>query len=94
MILAIQIKTLLYSFLFGIYFSIFITLNYRITNKLKKNLKIISTFLVIFINVLFFFLILMKVNNGIIHIYSILAILLGSILEYYLHHLFEKYTKK
>lgn len=94
MILEIQIKTLFYSLLFGIYFSFFITLNYKITDKLKKIYKIISSFLVVFINVLFYFLILMKINNGIIHIYAILAILLGVILETYFYHLFEKYRGK
>lgn len=94
MILEVQIKTLFYSFLFGIYFSLFVTINYKMTIKLKKVYRIISTFLVIFINIILYFIMLMKINNGIIHLYSILVIILGSFLEYYIYNLFEKHYKK
>ncbi len=92
--LDIQFKTLLYSFLFGIYFSFIIYLNYKIIYKLKKFYLVIGTFLIIFLNVLLYFLILLKINNGIIHLYGIIAIILGVLLEHLFHHLIEKYFKK
>lgn len=90
MTLDAQINTLFYSFLFGIYFSLIIDVNYKITLKLKKIYIIISTFLVIFSSVIFYFLILLRINNGIIHPYGIILLLIGCLFE----HIIEKQIKK
>lgn len=94
MILNIQLKTLLYSFLFGIYFSFIVYLNYKYIYKLKKYYKIITTFLFIFFNAILYFLILLKVNNGIIHIYGIFSLITGFLVECYLQKRIEKMKKK
>ena len=94
MSLDLQIKTIVSSFFFGIYFSFIILLNYRLTNKLKKRYNIIITFFVIFFNTLLYFLILLDINNGIIHPYGLLAMLSGCLLEQYFEHLIEKIHKK
>ena len=94
MSLDIQIKTLLYSFLFGIYFSIIVYLNYKIIYKLKKFYLVIGTFLIIFLNILLYFLVLLKVNNGIIHIYGIISLILGYFVCHFIYHFIEKSIKK
>ena len=94
MSLDLQIKTIISSFFFGIYFSFIILLNYQLTHKLKKIYNITITFLVIFFNTLLYFLILLYINNGIIHIYGLLAMLSGCLLEQYFEHLIEKLYKK
>lgn len=94
MSLDIQIKTISTSFFFGIYFAFIILLNYKLTYKLKKIYNIIITFLVIFFNTLLYFLVLLDVNNGIVHIYGLLSMLSGCLLEQYFEHLIEKIHKK
>lgn len=94
MTLDIQLKILLISFLFGIYFSLFININYKMIYEVKKIWKILFTFITIFINIVIYFIMLMKINNGIIHIYGILMIVLGVYLEHLIQKAIEKYKKK
>lgn len=94
MILEVQIKTLIFSFLFGIYFAYMIRVNYKYIYTLKKLYKILATFLLIFSNVLLYFIILLKINNGIIHMYSLLMIVLGTYMEHFINRIIEKNIKK
>ncbi len=94
MILDIQIKTLFYSFLFGIYFSFIIYINYKYIYKLKKLYKVITTFIFIFFNTIMYFLILLKINNGIIHIYGLISLIIGFLLEHYIQNIIENHIKK
>lgn len=93
MILKVQILTLFFSFIFGIYFSYMIKINYKYIFNLKRFYKITGTILLITLNVLIYFIILLKINNGIIHTYSLLMIILGSYIEYLLG-LIVKHNKK
>ena len=70
MILKVQVISLIISFLYGILF-------YMTTYKYKYYRKI---FLIVFLDTLIYFYTLIKVNNGIIHIYMLLMIILGYIL--------------
>lgn len=70
MILKVQVISLIISFLYGILF-------YVTTYKYKYYRKI---FLIVFLDTLIYFYALIKVNNGIIHIYMLLMIILGYIL--------------
>lgn len=81
MSLKVQIITLLYSFIYGIVFSILLNLNYKFIYEGKRIFKIIITFIFILDSMLLYFLILKKINYGILHIYEFLAIILGFILE-------------
>ncbi len=81
MTLKLQIISLLVSFIFGIFFSFLLNINYKIIYNEKKIKKIIGTFLFVIFNSLFYFYILLKINNGIVHIYCIFSIILGYILE-------------
>ena len=71
----LQITTLLFSFLYGIFFSFFLSLNYKFIYSDKKILKTIISFL------LLYFIILKKINYGVFHVYEILMIILGFVLE-------------
>ena len=94
MILEIQIKTLIFSFLFGIYFSYMIRINYKYIFSLKKIYRILGTILLVSVNVLLYFIILLKINNGLIHIYSLFMIVFGTYIEHIVNSLIEKYIKK
>lgn len=75
--LELQMHTILFSFLFGIFFSFFLTLNEKYIYNENKIIKIIVTFLFVMINVLLYFIFLKKINNGIFHPYSFLLITIG-----------------
>ena len=98
MILKVQILTLIFSFLFGIIFDLEIKLNYKFIYQEKQLYKIITTFFFVMTNVLLYFIILQKINNGILHIYGIIAIIIGFTLSNYvivfLQEKIEKIVKK
>ena len=98
MILKVQILTLIFSFLFGIIFDLEIKLNYKFIYQEKQIYKIITTFFFVMTNVLLYFIILQKINNGILHIYGIIAIIIGFTLSNYvivfLQEKIEKIVKK
>lgn len=75
----IQIKSLLFSFIYGILFSIF--LNYNQNNLYKSSLiiRIIMNIVFIIDNALIYFIVLKHINNGILHIYFILMLITGYI---------------
>ena len=81
MTLNIQIKLIIFSLIFGIFFALMIDLNHKYLYTNKKYFKTIFTFFFVLVNVFIYFLILQKINNGIIHIYSIICIILGFIIE-------------
>lgn len=86
MSLDLQIKTILFSFLFGIYLSIILCINYKLIYHDKKMIRILSTFVLIIGNVVLYFLLLQKINQGMLHLYGILFIIIGYLLEHFLHH--------
>lgn len=94
MTLEIQIKSLLFSFLFGIYFAYIIKINYKFILPLNKFFRVVGTLLLIISNVLIYFFILLKINYGLLHIYLILMIILGVYIEQLLNKLIVKYIKK
>ena len=72
-----QIQSVAISIFFGLFVSLTFNLLYPFVLKLNKTVKFFITFLYVFINVTLFFLLLMLVNNGIIHIYFLLSLLIG-----------------
>lgn len=85
MILSLQIKSLVISFLFGIIFSINVNINYKFLYNEYKLIRFLFTFIFIIVHVLLYFIILMKINNGYYHIYLILAIIVGFTFEFLIH---------
>ena len=80
MILSTQIKLILFSFGFGIFFNLFLNLNCKFIYSYNKFIKITSSFLFVLVNVLIYFICIYKINNGIFHIYSLLIIFLTYLL--------------
>ena len=80
--LGIQIKTLIVSFMYGIFISYMIKINYKYLFAKKKILKIIVSTLFILDVFLGYFLILKITNNGIFHLYFLIVGLIGYVLGY------------
>ena len=79
--LKLQIISLIISFIYGILFSKLLKINYKIIYNNKKIIKIIGTFIFIIVSSLLYFYILLKINNGMIHIYLFLSLLFGYSIE-------------
>lgn len=88
--LKIQIFSFIYSFAFGIFFGILFKLFYKILFCVKKVFCLVNTFLFVGIMSLFYFIILMFINNGIIHVYFLILILLGFFLYLYIYERMRK----
>lgn len=84
MILIIQIKSLFFSFIYGIFFA----LTYRINKKylLSKNLyfKLILNFFFVLDHILIYFILIKLINKGILHVYFFLLFILGIIFYVYI----------
>ena len=77
MSLNIQINTIITSILFGIFLYFMLLLNKKILYHKKKLIKIIGTFIIIFVITILYFILMQIVNNGIFHIYEMICIILG-----------------
>ena len=85
MILRIQIYSLLFSFFYGIFVFFLLELNYKLLYTGKMLYKIIISFLfVMFISLLYFYG-LLKINNGIIHIYFLIVMFTGYMLSFVIY---------
>ena len=79
-----QIILIVVSFFFGVFFDLSLSLCQKIIYSNKLIFKYIFTFIIILIQVLLYFYLILKINNGIIHIYGLLSILGGMIFLHYL----------
>lgn len=86
MILKIQILSLIYSFFFGIIFFLLLEVNYRFLYEGKLVYRIIISFLFVIIISLGYFLGLLKINNGIIHIYFLLSLFTGYLVSFVIYN--------
>ena len=85
MILRIQIYSLLFSFFYGIFVFFLLELNYKLLYTGKMLYKIIISLLfVMFISLLYFYG-LLKINNGIIHIYFLIVMFTGYMLSFVIY---------
>ncbi len=80
MILSYQIYSLFYSFIYGLFFSLMVNLNYKYLFKKKIMIQIIFTFIFIIVMSLIYFIGLVFINNGVIHLYFYLVVSLGFII--------------
>lgn len=78
--LDIQLKSILYSFLYGILFNFLLKLNYKFIYYSKGIIKILINIFFIIDNAFLYFIILRYINNGIFHFYFLLSIVLGFII--------------
>lgn len=79
--LKLQVLTIIVSFLYGIFFSFFLDISSKYIYNSKLKIKILFSFLFILINTILYFAIMNKINNGIIHYYSFIAIIIGFFVE-------------
>ena len=82
MSLIIQIQTIAYTFLFGIIVSLLFNLLYKILFTKKIIINFITNFLFMFIMSSLYFYFLLKVNDGVIHIYLLFIFLISFFLYY------------
>lgn len=89
-----QIFTVVISFLYGIFFSITMNLAHKIIYSKKIIIKILFTFTFVLIHSLVYFNVLLRINYGIIHLYGILAIIIGFTLHEFLKNKIVKIYKR
>lgn len=77
MSIRIQIISIIFSFIFGIFFSIFTNVNYRYLFSKNKMYKVFFTFIYVLDATLLYFLIIKKLNGGVVHLYFLLFIGFG-----------------
>lgn len=92
--LNLQIITSVFSFLFGMVFSLFLRVNYKIVYNSHKLIKILGTSLVVIISVMAYFLLLQKLNNALFHPYHLLLLIIGFTFGHYLEQKIVKHLKK
>lgn len=80
MALRIQIYSFVVSFLYGVFFYFLLEVNAKFIYSSYMVVKVLSSFLFILFNTLLYFLLLLKINNGYIHGYFFLCILVGYLL--------------
>jgi len=88
-----QIITFIFSLLFGFYFSFVLNIFKKIILKTKV-LKILISFIIIFINAFIYFLVLLKLNNAILHPYYLISFIFGFLLENVTFYLLKRIVKK
>jgi len=93
MSLIVQIKTILFSFLYGIFFHFILDINYKYITR-KGFFSIFFTLLFIVINVFIYFIFLRLINFGVFHIYEIFLIFCGYFFYSLLYRCVEKRYKK
>lgn len=92
--LNIQINLIIFSFVFGMLFSLLITINYKFLYQGKNIFRFIVNLMIIIVSVLIYFIGIRKINNGILHIYSLLLIIVGFICENFIRSkLLKKHNK-
>lgn len=75
--LKIQVISLVFSFFYGVLFSLLVNINYKFLFNKKLIWKIVFTFVFIIDVALIYFFVLKFLNEGIIHGYFLLMIILG-----------------
>ena len=92
--LEIQIKLIVFSFIFGFFFSVIIELfNKKILNY-KNYIKFILSFMLISVFSYIYFEGIQKIGYGIFHIYSIVSIIIGFVFYDLIIMLIANNTKK
>ena len=83
--LKVQIITLVFSFLYGSFFSFLLTIQYRFIYVKEKWFQYCFTILFVLVMTFLYFLILRKINYGILHPYAFLSMIVGYSIEHLLH---------
>ena len=89
MILKIQILSLLFSFGYGNLIFWLLELNYKLLYEGKIVYRIITSFLFVMFISLLYFIGLLKINNGILHIYFFISVLTGYLSSFVIYKKFN-----
>ncbi len=79
--LNIQIATLVFSFVFGIFFAFILTVNHKIIYNSNKIIKIIGTILIVALSNIIYFIGLKHIDNAAFHPYMLITLIIGFYLE-------------
>jgi len=82
MSLKLQIFSLIFSLIYGFIFYLLMLINKKYLYNHK--LSFIIDILFVLNNVLIYFIILRKINNGIFHIYFLIVFIIGFLISYYI----------
>lgn len=85
MILSIQVYSLIYSFFYGMVFFGLLEVNYKFLYYGKLVYRIVISFLFVIFMSLLYFVLLMKINNGILHMYFLLSFFTGYVLSFVIY---------
>lgn len=85
--LIVQIQSLLYSFVYGYFFSFLLNWNYHFLNAKHIIVRVLTNLFFVIDNVLLYFILLRIINSSVFHIYFLFMIVLGFLYG-------NKYTKK
>ncbi len=80
--LSVQIYSFIYSFIFGCCFYYILDIAMIIINKLNKIVKYVCILMFVMLMACLYFYILLFINNGVVHLYFLLCILVGYIFVY------------
>lgn len=80
MCLEVQLQSMIFSLLYGIFFSLLLSLNYKILFTSKKVTRVIASVLFVIDNVFLYFIILCHINGGMLHIYFMMLLVVGFVL--------------
>lgn len=78
--LELQIQSLIFSLVFGMFFAFMFNLFYKYLFNGKIIFKIITNFVFVSINTLLYFLLLRMINDGIVHVYFIFMVVTGFVI--------------
>lgn len=78
MALSVQIQSFIVSFFYGFLVSYLMNLCYRFLFLSKKTFQMIFTFLFSFFICLFYFFLLYLINGGVVHLYFLILVILGT----------------
>jgi len=92
--LNIQIKLIIFSFIFGFFFSVLLEIFNKKIDKCKNYVKIILSFLVVITSTYIYFEGIKKIGNAIFHVYSIITIIIGFVFYDLLLRFIANNTKK
>lgn len=85
MILKVQIYSLMFSFFYGIFFYVLLEVNHRFLYSGKVFYRIVISFLFSVFVSLLYFIVLMRINNGILHLYFFLSMFTGYLLSFVIY---------
>lgn len=85
--LLVQIQSLVYSFVYGYFFSFVLNLNYQFLIAKHVIVRVLTNLFFVIDNVLLYFILLKVINSSVFHIYFLFALILGFLYG-------NRYTKK